>query len=127
MTQIEDTPIVSPFNRGEWHGQIRTFDDTSVEDFMDEDLDTIVAYDETDDEWDGDVAGIALLKDGRFVTWETFYGPTGDGFSEDAYGGDADIIVSSDLHTAVTLGLTDRGRARLGFADDPAPEDDQPT
>ena len=69
----------------------------------------------TGEHWDGEVAAILLLNDGRYVSYETFYGPTGDGFYEDAYGGDADLVFSSSLENALRYGLTKNGRKLVGM------------
>jgi hypothetical protein len=55
------------------------------------------------------------LHDGRYVSFETFYGPTGDGFLRDAYGGDADLVFSSSYEAAIMLGLTEEGRRLCGL------------
>ena len=50
--------------------------------------------------WDGEAAAIVLLTDGRFCAWHSFWGPTGSGFSEDAYGGYTDVGFARTLHAA---------------------------
>ena len=67
--------------------------------------------------WDGTVAALVRLSDNRWMAWETFWGPTGDGFSEDAYGGDADVFMSVDRAKVIKFGLTDEGRRMLELAD----------
>lgn len=80
-----------------------------------DDVAEVIAYGETPDGWDGEVSGVVRLKDGRYVAWETFWGPTGDGFSEDAYGGDADITIAGTLDAAIRFGMTDAGRRLCGL------------
>lgn len=96
----------SPFARTNWHGRLFTTDGADVTDFTESDLDSVLWYYCDSDVWDGIAAGIARLKDGRIVSWETSYGPTGDGFNKDAYGGDTDILCSLDVPTALMHGLT---------------------
>lgn len=103
---------------GIWHGRVISHGGASTElpnGFSD--LAEIVAQYESDEsQWDGDVAAVVRLNDGRYVSWETFWGPTGDGFSEDAYGGEADIHFANDLDTIVRFGLTDEGRRWLNLS-----------
>ena len=106
---------VNPFARGDWNGRFISLDGTPAVDFTIDDVQTIIASGQEGDEWDGTVAGVLQLNDGTYVTYETFYGPTGHGFSEDAYGGDADICFASSHKTAVTMGLTDEGRLMCGI------------
>ncbi len=106
---------VSPWYRGEWYGEIHTLDGASTRDFDLEDLDEVLFSGQNGDGSSGEVAGIARLKDGRFVTWETFYDVTGDGFAADAYGGNADILVSRTLKNAAMLGLTPEGRKLVSY------------
>jgi len=70
-------------------------------------------YAATKDDWDGVSVAVLKLTRGRWMTWESWWGPTGDGFSEDAYGGDADVWISDTLELAYRLGLTDAGRSML--------------
>lgn len=116
-------PIINPFNRYEygkescsWHGKIVSLDGTSADDFEDDALDELLAAGSTPKEdWDGDVAGAARLKDGRIVGWETNWGPTGNGFAEDAYGGDATIYVGGTLDVVMWQGLSAEGRRLCGW------------
>lgn len=80
-------------------------------------IDEVIAAWETDvNGYDGEVAALVRLKDGRYVSWESWWGPTGNGFSEDAYGGDSDAYISTSLERIVAFGLTDDGRRALGLA-----------
>lgn len=104
---------VSPFCRIGWHGRVvaaRGVDDTLP---AEDDDATIWAYVKDGDRWDGYVVGVAQLSDGRWMAWETFYGPTGSGFIEDAYGGDADIYLAASLDDVLAFGLTESGRRLL--------------
>lgn len=74
--------------------------------------------DSAPDDYDGTSAAVFQLKDGRFVAFETFHGPTGDGFHEDAYGGDATLFFASDLRVLVNAALTDEGRRLCGVPDE---------
>lgn len=110
---------VNPFQRGEWDGRIVALDGCSTADFFPDEVDLILAEYDSGDEWDGNVAGVIKLKDGRWVAWETFYGPTGSGFSADAYGGDADMFMATSLDILLRFGLTDEGRRKLGIPEPP--------
>lgn len=114
MTTVEqfcEDVWCNPFERGSWHGRFVSFDDTDTADFTEQDVAEVIAYGQTSpDDWDGNVAAVMQLHDGRFVVYETYWGPTGHGFSEDAYGGDADLVFASTFVNAVTFGLTDEGR-----------------
>jgi len=106
-----DLPGTHPFHdRACWHGSIMSVDNTSTDEFTRNDLKEVVWQQEDDDRWEGEVACICHLKDGRYVVWETSFGPTGDGFSEDAYGGDANIIMCGSLESAQRLGLSPENR-----------------
>ena len=80
-----------------------------------DDVVSVHSYASTDDEdWDGATAAILVLTDGRWMTWESWWGPTGSGFSDDAYGGDADVWIADSLDASIRLGLTNDGRRLLG-------------
>jgi hypothetical protein len=105
------TAGINPFgSRSQWHGRLVSVDGVAKDDFTAADVAEVIARGETGDDWEGTVAAVMRLHDGRFVAYETFYGPTGDGFSEDAYGGDADLHFASTLDAVVRFGLTDIGR-----------------
>lgn len=86
-----------PWDRHDWRGKFVSLDESPADDFTVADVEEIVAYGETAPGWDGANAGIVRLKDGRYVGWEADWGPTGDGFCHDAYGGTADIIVARSV------------------------------
>jgi hypothetical protein len=115
----ELTDGVNPFNRGSWSGRLVSVDGALTADFTAEDVAEVVASGESGDQWDGTVAAVLRLNDGRFVAYETFYGPTGSGFSEDAYGGDADLHFARSLEEVVRMGLTDDGRELCGLVSPP--------
>ncbi len=76
-----------------WSGSLISVDGCDASDFKRDDVARVIVYGWTsDDRWDGRCAGIAQLHDGRYIGWESSWGPTGSGFHEDAYGGDADIL-----------------------------------
>lgn len=112
------TKGVNPFNRSGWHGQLVSLDDTSTDDFEAKDVAEVVACGSSDESWDGEVAAVLRLHDGRFVSYETFWGPTGNGFCEDAYGGNADLKFGASLEVVARLGLTDQGRRLCGWSPD---------
>ena len=130
MTQEECENLsagVNPFGRymkngryQSWHGQMQAIDGASSADFTWQDVAEVIAAaprTDTRHSWDGDAVGVVLLKDGRFASWETSWGPTGDGFSEDAYGGDADIFFAPSLASILRWGLTEDGRRTLAKQD----------
>lgn len=98
-----------PWARGSWCGSFVSLDGTPATDFTEPDIARLVAYGSTDDDWDGESAGIVQLKDGRFVSWESTWGPTGSGFHGDAYGGDADIWFGA-TDEIVRRQISERGR-----------------
>lgn len=110
-----DFPCVNPLSRSSWTGRLVSLDGTSNADFTETDVLQILAAGEDDDRWDGNCACVFRLKDGRYVSYETFWGPTGDGFAADAYGGDADLNFAANLETVVRFGLTDEGRKLCGL------------
>lgn len=104
---------VVPDSRSDWRGRIESFDGTSCADFSGEDIAEIIAASSTDAEWEGEVAAVFKLSDGRYVAFETYWGPTGNGFCSDAYGGDANICVGATVESVIKFGLTDEGRLLL--------------
>ncbi len=112
---VIELPPCTPFHRNNWSGKIWALDDTPTTDFVLSDLKECLFSGDTGDGWDGKCAAICVLHDGRFISWETFWGPTGDGFNEDAYGGDADIFVSNNLIDAAMLGLSPEARRLCGY------------
>ena len=105
-------PRTNPFDgRCDWEGKILTLDGSSTADFGEDDLDEVVwSWEDNPRDWDGNCACVCLLKDGRFISWESWWGPTGDGFSRDAYGGDTDLSAHSTLSNAMLFGLTPERR-----------------
>ena len=108
---------VNPYGEYQsWHGRTIAIDGASTDGVTDASLVAeVIAEYNSGEMWDGEVAAVVRLTDGRFVSWETFYGPTGDGFSEDAYGGDADLFVAPTYDAIVRWGLTDEGRRNLNI------------
>lgn len=110
-------PSVHPFDRGQWSGRLISVDGTDTTDFNDrpDEPAEVIAAGDTGSGWDGDSAGVARLTDGRFVAWDTNWGPTGDGFYEDAYGGDADIFFGATEEAVVWMGLSAFARTLCGY------------
>jgi hypothetical protein len=103
-----------PWRRGAWYGQFLSLDGTVAGDFKPEDIWRVLAVGCTEDgAWDGVGAAVVQLWDGRWVAWESSWGPTGSGFSEDAYGGGANVYFASSLEGAIMLGLTPSSRELL--------------
>lgn len=105
----------APWTRGNWDGELLSIDGCRTDDFVREDVERLIAYGETPDDWDGASAGIALLRDGRYIAWESSWGPTGCGFSCDAYGGDADIAFAHTVEAALEH-ISEGGRELLEWA-----------
>jgi len=80
-----------------WHGKRISMDGADTSDFTKEDVDYVEFFYGDGDTWDGKEVCLFVLKDGRIIGYENFYGPTGDGFHEDAYGGDTDVIFAKSL------------------------------
>jgi hypothetical protein len=117
LTRVNPFGLGTPSEDGGWHGHVFTHGGVfgEIPTTLDQ-LAEIVAQDESDpDDWEGTVVAVVKLKDGRFMSWESFWGPTGDGFHEDAYGGDADVHFAATLGEIIRFGLTDEGRQRLNL------------
>lgn len=102
----------APWDRYDWSGSLISLDGASNADFKEEDVDAVLAYWDTGDDWDGNTAGIVRLKDGRFAAWEAGYGPTGNGFQCDAYGGGSDIFFAMTAEVALR-GVGEEARVEL--------------
>lgn len=100
-----------------WSGKLITLDDTPTTDFKREDIARVFAANMRGEMggWDGKAAAIIQLKDDRWVAWESFWAPTGSGFSYDAYGGDSNVYFGSTLENVIAYGLTNDGRDILGL------------
>lgn len=111
-----DLVYPNPFSRYGWCGQCISLDDAPNDIPEDDDIIEVIGQGDTGEGWDGNSAGIVLLKDGRYVGWSTWWGPTGSGFCDDAYGGDEDFYVSYDLGIMIRRGLDAEGRRLCGLA-----------
>lgn len=109
---------VNPFGTSNWDHNLTSLDGTPATDITEDDVAEVVASG-TDGigGWDGNVAAVLRLKDGRFVAYETSWGPTGSGFFRDAYGGDATLFFGASFDVVKTMGLTDEGRRLCGLVD----------
>lgn len=104
---------LGPWMRGQWDGQFVSVDGASTADFMYDDVsDVIICCEEEYDGYEGTSFGIVKLTDGRYIGWETTWGPTGNGFSADAYGGHADIYCSMSMK-AMFFYLSESARAKI--------------
>jgi len=79
------------------------------------DVDYTIHQEEQDEGWDGTAVAVLKLKDGRYMVWEAWWGPTGDSFYADAYGGDGDVSFARGYYQAIMFGLTDEGRRILNL------------
>jgi hypothetical protein len=95
-----------------WHGEYKSLDGVEAGPITASDVAEILYHGSTPQDWDGCEAVVMRLRDGRLVAYETSWGPTGNGFSEDAYGGDANLYFASanNLKLLVNMALTDEGR-----------------
>ena len=112
-TAIQDISP-APWSRLDWTGEFISVDGCPAGDFAETDVAEVLRWATTPRDWDGDTAGLIRLKDGRFVAWEADWGPTGDGFCCDAYGGTADLVFAHTAEAAVAR-LTERGRDLLDW------------
>lgn len=95
-------------NKG-WAGETVSADGASQAHFHRSRVIEVIAYRDTGSDWDGTAIGIVRVNDGRYVGWESVWGPTGSGFYCDAYGGDAVVIFAMSLE-ALLKHFTDKGR-----------------
>jgi len=105
-------------SRSSWHGSLLSHDGTDTKDITEADIDDgpeqeIGWYANGVNAWDGDCAVVLRLKDGRWMAYESSWGPTGSGFSEDAYGGDADLVFAASKDNAVKFGISEAKRPAL--------------
>lgn len=112
MTSTSDISP-APWNRHDWSGKHISIDGAPADDFEEDDVCEVVAYGTTPGDWDGDTAGVVRLERGTFVAWEADWGPTGNGFCCDAYGGTADIWHATTLEAAISL-MSERGLELIG-------------
>jgi hypothetical protein len=100
------------------HGGLLSIDGVKRSEFRESDVAEILYHgNDGADEWDGSEAAVIRLNDGRLVAWETWWGPTGSGFSFDAYGGDAKVWFAKphNLKLLVLEALSDHGRMLCGI------------
>lgn len=106
-------------------GEFHSLDGTPTDKFGKDDLAEVLYHGQTDaEDWDGNEAAVIRLKDDRLVAWETWWGPTGSGFWEDAYGGVADLWFAKpeNLRELVLQALTDHGRQLCGIPKEGLPD-----
>jgi hypothetical protein len=102
---------------GSHDGTAMSFDGTSTLPFSEKDVAEWVYEWETGDRWDGTCAAVVLLRDGRLAAWESWWGPTGSGFFDDAYGGDAEVWFAREenLRGLIMQALSDESRRGCGI------------
>lgn len=91
----------APWERHGWTGELTSPDGTPTDDFTRNDVARVVWFATTTPGWDGETTGCVQLRDGRFVAWEADWGPTGDGFFRDAYGGTSDLVFAKTEKAAL--------------------------
>jgi len=112
-------PTAHPFSRSQWFGRLISVDGTDATDFNpDTEPEEVLHAGHSGFGWDGESAGVARLADGRFVAWDTDWGPTGDGFNADAYGGTADIFFGATADAVIWMGLSATGRKLCGLPEE---------
>lgn len=112
MATIDDISP-APWSRCDWSGEFVSADGCPADDFAQDDVARVIEWATTaPGDWDGETAGIVELKDGRIVAWEAEWGPTGDGFCCDAYGGTSDLVFARTVEAARAR-LSERGRDLL--------------
>lgn len=99
----------APWSRSGWTGELVSVDGCDASDFTIDDVLRVAWFATTADDWDGETTGCVQLKDGRFAAWEAGWGPTGNGFSCDAYGGTADITFA-ESEAAALAAMSDHAR-----------------
>ena len=105
----------TPGTRGWSEGDFVSVDGAHVGPVEIENVAEVLYYGTTGRDWDGTEAAVMRLQDGRFVAYETWWGPTGSGFSYDAYGGDSNLCFANDLNALILSALTDAGRRLCGI------------
>ena len=109
-----------PWLRSSWHGSFLSLDGAEIHDFTYEDVydgdeQDALMFGDGVGECDGHCCAVFRLKDGRWVAYESSWGPTGSGFHEDAYGGDANITFARTRENAIRLGLSQSSRKDWGL------------
>jgi hypothetical protein len=110
-----DIEVINPWNAATWDETLLTVDNASTKLPEISELQEILYQGSSGDEWDGTAVFVAKINDGRYMAYETFWGPTGDGFSEDAYGGDAEVWFGYNFKKLILQALTDAGRQLVGI------------
>jgi hypothetical protein len=104
MVDISVRP--APWARSDWRGSFIAVGAPAIAEITDltrDDILRLVCWSGADDRWEGDTAGVAQLRNHAFVAWEASYGPTGDGFNRDAYGGNADIFFGATPRMSASM------------------------
>lgn len=114
---FQDSPVSGDSFTSD-HGELKSLDGASTEKFTEAEVAEVLYHGNVGaDDYDGFEAAVIRLHDGRLVAWETWWGPTGSGFSEDAYGGDTDIWFAKqeNLATLILQALGDEARRLCGI------------
>lgn len=112
------TPADLEFREAPWgvsatHGEVTSVDGAAIDDWTQDDVVKVIAYDIASDQ-----AGVALLRDGRVISWESWADVTGSGFHGDAYGGDQGVFVARGYVDAIRA-IPENNRELLQFVTDP--------
>lgn len=121
LNQLDEIAVTPWTTSGKWsdswHGNFKRIGNVKVGPFMPGDVQKVLyAADSGDD--DGMSVAVLSLRDDRLVAWESWWGPTGNGFFEDAYGGDTEIWFAYPryLKKLILTALTDIGRELVGIS-----------
>jgi len=113
IEDLGDTPF--DISDRTWTGSYVSLDGCMAGPITLEDVESVIHHYEDGDRWDGKELVVLKLKDGRYVGYETWYGPTGSGFFRDAYGGDVDVCFANDYHVLMIMGMGDEARERFEY------------
>lgn len=101
------------YQGGNWNGTCVSLDGSPTEPIDCAGAAEIIRYGVTRTmDWDGKEVVVLRLANGVYAGWETWWGPTGHGFCEDAYGGDTDILFGATAEI-VLQHLTESARELL--------------
>jgi hypothetical protein len=115
MIKNVTTLDVDTIEEGPWTGRDggeESLDGTPAFRLTKTDVDAVLFhYCAIDGSYDGKVAVVVRLTQGRgYAAWESWWGPTGSGFGNDAYGGDAVVYFGA----SVPVVLSSFGEDALG-------------
>ena len=109
-----DKLTLSPFESHVWSVKYESLDGCDASMPSEADVISVLAHGCTPDDWDGyAAAAVLVLRDGRFMGWSLWWGPTGSGLCCDAA-----AYFASSLDTIIWQGLDVMGRELCGYPKD---------